>query len=537
MANGPMAVLSDESQRTAGDDARSMNLEVARAVAEAVRTTLGPKGMDKMLIDDGGNVIVTNDGVTLLEEMDVDHPAADMLVEVASTQEADVGDGTTTAAIAGGELLSAAEELLDDGLHPTTIVGGYREAAAIVEETLDDIAIPVDVDDDETLRRLAETAMTGKGAETDKSQLGKFVVEGVRAATREDGSVDRDAVVVRTFDGRTVEDSSFFSGIMFDQNPANKKMPTEQSDADVLVYDGEIEVSEAGVEPESTVSSFDQYDSFVQRERDEIEGNVETIVESGADVVLVAEGTDDLAEGLLADEGITVFNRVDEEERDRIASATGATRVTDLDDLTPEDLGYVGRLEQERIRTPTYKHQAPPEKSTFFDDLPVGETGTILLRGGTDHALDEIERAVGDSIDVLVTAIEEGEILPGAGAPEMELSLALRRGADGIEGREQLAVEAFADAIEAIPRTLAENAGHDVVDALVELRASHDGGNRSAGLDADSGEIVDALEAGIVEPRRVKSTALGSAVDAATMILRIDDVVSAGDLSTGGDEN
>ena len=468
MANGPMVVLSDDSQRTSGEDARSMNVEAGRAVAETIRTTLGPRGMDKMLVDKSGNVVITNDGVTLLEEMDVDHPAADMVVDVATTQEAEVGDGTTSAVVLAGELLSEAEELLGNDIHPTSIVAGYRHGAEVALDVLEDLATEVDPEDTETLEQIAGTAMTGKGAETAKDLLSSMVVSAVQAAVGGDGVVDQDQVVVRQFYGGSLEDSRFVPGVLFDHDPAHQNMDTEFTDANVLVYEGALEVSESSTDVEATVGSFDEMDAFVEREKEELEEVVEKIVDSGADIVITDGGIDEYAGQLLAEAGITGFRRIDDDKRDLVAKATGARRVGDLDAVTAEDLGFVGSVEQEVIRDLTVRRQAESEHTVVFSDLEDKDVGTILLRGGTEHVLDEVERAITDSIGVVSAAIEDGAVLPGGGAPEVEASLALREAADSVEGREQLAVEAFADAFEAGPRTLAENAGHDAIDALVE---------------------------------------------------------------------
>nr|WP_276254985.1 thermosome subunit alpha [Halovivax sp. TS33] len=537
MRKGPLAVLSEESQRTAGDEARTMNISAARAVAETVRTTLGPRGMDKMLVDSSGNVVVTNDGVTLLEEMEITHPAANLVIEVAQTQEDEVGDGTTSAVILAGELLSVAEDLIEQGIHPSSIVAGYREAATTAKSALGELAIEIDPDDTETLEAIAATAMTGKGAERAKDLLSELVVRAVTTAVREDGTVDRDAIDIRSFPGRSVEDSRFISGTIVDKKPPHPSMPTSFTDADVLVYEDDLELSELEIDAGATITDVEQADAFADRDREELEAAVDRIVDVGADVVLVDGGIDDLAQQRFVDAGVLALRRVGDDHRQRVAAATGAARVGDLERLTADDLGRAGRVERELIRGLTHTGNARPEQTTVFDELPESDVGTVLLRGGTEHVVDEIERAIEDSVGVVSAAIEDGSVLPGAGAPEAELALAVREAASGIEGREQLAVEAFAEALEAGPRTLAENSGHDSIDALVELTASHDGGDRTAGLDPDTGGPFDALEAGVVEPVRVKRSALESAVDAATMILRIDDVVAAGELSTAGDDD
>ncbi|MFB6153654.1 MAG: thermosome subunit alpha [Halodesulfurarchaeum sp.] len=533
-----LSMLSEKSRRVRGKDAQSMNLEAAQAVAEAVRTTLGPRGMDKMLVDETGNVVVTNDGVTVLGEMNVDHPAADMVVEVAQSQEQEVGDGTTTAVILTSALLSEAEDLLEQDVHPTTITAGFDRVKERIEKTLSAIAIEVDADDIETLEAIASTAMTGKGVESAREHLVALAVEAVRRAAREDGQVDREAVSITTFTGGDVSESRFVEGVTIDQTPVEDAMPTSMADADILLYEGAIESADLEVDSETTVSNFDEAVEFRERERSVLQDDVEEVLATGADVVVTEGGVDDDASALFADEGVTVLRRVDDADRRQIETATDATPVFDLESATPADLGHAGSVDLERIRMEHWRAGARPEETMVFSDVPGGDAGSILLRGGTDHALEEIERALEDGLDVLVAAVEEGAILPGAGAAEIEVSLALETEANAVEGREQLAVEAFADAVERLPRTLAENAGHSPIDSVVALRRRHADGDRTVGIDVESGEPIDAFDAGVVEPRRVKQTAIGAAIEATNTVLRIDDVISAGDLtSSGGEES
>ncbi len=536
MGSQPLGVLSDESQRASGEDAREMNLSAAKAVAEAVRTTLGPLGMDKMLVDSMGEVVVTNDGVTLLSEMDIDHPAADMVVEVAQTQEEEVGDGTTSAVVLAGELLGGVEDLLDRGVHPTSIVQGYAQAAAEAQNVLEEMAIDIDADDREYLKRIAETAITGKGAEQAKEHIAEMVVNAVQAATREDGTVDLDLINTTTFTGGRIADSRFVDGALVDRSPVHESMPTELEDANVLIYGGALELSELNTDAEANIHDPSQLEDFIKRDESELDSMVQTVIDSGADVLLTDGAIEDRLQGKLAEAGIMAMRRAPDDERALLARATGANRVSDLDNLSEEDLGYAGHVKQEKIRVYGGSRNAATERTTVFSDVAGGESASFILRGGTEHVLDELERAIEDSLNVVSAAIEDGKVVPGGGAPEMELALHLRDFADGVEGREQLAVEAFAEAVEVIPRTLAENAGHDPIDALVDLRATHDAGNTSDGLDANTGEVVDMTEDGVVEPLRVKTQAVESATEAASMLLRIDDIIAAGDLSTGGDD-
>jgi len=530
-----MLVLSEESQRTSGRDAREMNLQAGRAVADAIRTTLGPRGMDKMLVSNSGQVVVTNDGVTILDEMDIDHPAADMVVEVADTQEDEVGDGTTTAVVIAGGLLGSVEDLLDQGVHPTTIVQGFARASEHARERLAELAVDVDPDDTETLERIAATAMTGKGAESARDHLASLVVRAAQIAVSEDGTVDRDVIKISTFAGGSIDQSQLIDGVTLDKEPVHANMPERMDDARILIYEGAIEISETETDTAATVRDASEVEALIDRERGELEEEVEKIVDSGANVVLVDGGIDDHAQALLADAGIMAFRRITDDDRRRIAQGTGANRVTDLDEVSADDLGSAGSVEQEKIRIGEARTGITDE-TVVFDDLGEGQGATLVLRAGTDHVLDEVERAVEDALGVVTAGIEGGEVLPGGGAPQIEAAQSLEEFADGVEGRQQLAVEAFAEALETIPRTLAENAGHDPIDALVELRSRHADGETGAGLNADTGEVEDTYEAGVVEPLEVTSTAVESATEAASLLLRIDDVISAGDLSTGGDD-
>ncbi len=527
MGNQPLIVLSEDSQRTSGEDAQSMNVQAGKAVAESVRTTLGPKGMDKMLVDSSGNVIVTNDGVTLLSEMEIDHPAADMIVEVAETQEEEVGDGTTSAVVVAGELLSQAEDLLDQDIHATTLAQGYREAAEEATEALEEIAIDVDEDDTEILEQIAATAMTGKGAENAKDLLSELIVEAVRAVADDDG-VDTDNIKVEKVVGGSVENSELVEGVIVDKERVSENMPYFAEDANVAIVNGDLEIKETEIDAEVNVTDPDQLEQFLEQEEAQLREMAEQVADVGADVVFVDGGIDDMAQHYLAQEDIIAVRRVKSSDQAQLARATGATPVSSVDDLTEDDLGAAGSVAQKEIAG---------DQRIFVEDVDDARAVTLILRGGTEHVIDEIDRAVEDSLGVVRTTIEDGKVLAGGGAPEVELSLALRDYADSVGGREQLAVEAFADALEVIPRTLAENAGLDPIDSLVELRSAHDGGNTAAGLDAYTGDTIDMAEEGVYEPLRVKTQAIESATEAAVMLLRIDDVIAAGDLAVSHDDD
>ncbi|PSP66135.1 thermosome subunit [Halobacteriales archaeon QS_1_69_70] len=506
MGNQPLIVLSEDSQRTSGRDAQSMNITAGKAVAESVRTTLGPKGMDKMLVDSTGNVVVTNDGVTILGEMDIEHPAANMIVEVAETQEDEVGDGTTTSVVIAGELLSKAEDLLEQDIHATILAQGYRQAAAEAKEILDDVAIEVDVEDTEILESIAATAMTGKGAEASKDHLAELSVRAIRAVA-DDDDVDVDNVKVEKVVGGAVDDSELVEGVLVGKERVHDNMPYFAEDADVALLDTPIEVKETEIDAEVNVTDPDQLEQFLEQEERQLREMVDRLVEVGADVVFCQKGIDDMAQHYLAQEGIIAVRRAKK---------------------AAEDLGFAGSVAQKDI--------AGDEK-IFVEEVEEARAVTLILRGGTEHVVDEVERAVEDSLGVVRTALNEGEVLPGGGAPETALALGLRDYADSVGGREQLAVEAFADAVDVIPRTLAENAGLDPIDSLVDLRSRHADDGSVSGLDAYTGDVLDMESEGVVEPLRVKTQAIESATEAAVMILRIDDVIAAGDLKGGSSDD
>ncbi len=529
MGNQPLIVLSEDSQRTSGEDAQSMNITAGKAVAESVRTTLGPKGMDKMLVDSTGEVVVTNDGVTILKEMDIEHPAANMIVEVAETQETEVGDGTTTSVVVSGELLSEAEDLLEQDIHATTLAQGYRQAAEKAKELLDDAAIDVSADDAETLEKIAATAMTGKGAENAKDALSSLVVRAVQSVADENG-VDTDNVKVEKVTGGAIENSELIEGVIVDKERVSENMPYGVEDAKIALVDDGLEVKETEIDTEVNVTDPDQLQDFLDQEEEQLKEMVDSLKEAGANVVFADSGIDDMAQHYLAKEGILAVRRAKSDDFTRLSRATGATPVSNVNDIESEDLGDAGSVAQKDIGG---------DERIFVEDVEEAKSVTLVLRGGTEHVVDEVERAIEDSLGVVRVTLEDGKVMPGGGAPETELAMELRDFADSVGGREQLAVEAFADALEVIPRTLAENAGHDPIDSLVDLRSQHDGGNKAAGLDAYTGEVVDMESDGVVEPLRVKTQAIESATEAATMILRIDDVIAAGDLAGGqvGDDD
>ncbi|MCU4926621.1 thermosome subunit beta [Halobacteria archaeon AArc-dxtr1] len=519
----PMIVMSEDSQRVKDQDAQDYNISAARAVAEAVRSTLGPKGMDKMLVDSTGSVTITNDGVTILKEMDIDNPTAEMIIEVAETQEDEAGDGTTTAVAVTGELLKNAEDLLEQDIHPTAIIKGFHLAAEQARAEIDDIATEIDTSDEDLLRKVAETSMTGKGAEVNKEHLSQLIVDAVSGVTVEadDGEnvVDLEYLNIETQSGRGVGESDLLEGGIVDKDPVHDNMPNSAEDADVLLLNDPIEVEETDVDTEVSVTDPDQLQKFLDREEKQLREKVDHIVDTGADVVLCQKGIDDLAQHYLAKEGILAVRRVKKSDLEFLKEVLGGAIVSDLESASADDLGH-GDLTRD------------DEDELFYVEGEDAHGVTLLLRGSTDHVVDELERGINDALDVVATTVSDGRVLAGGGAIEVELASRLRDYADSVSGREQLAVEAFADSLELVPRVLAENAGLDSIDTLVDLRAAHEDDEIRAGLNVFSGDVEDTFEAGVVEPAHAKEQAVTSAAEAANLVLKIDDIISAGDLST-----
>jgi len=522
MANGqgqPILVLPEGTNRILGRDAQRNNILAGKVLAETVRTTLGPKGMDKMLVDGLGDIVVTNDGVTILKEMDIEHPAAKMLVEVAKTQEDEVGDGTTTAVIIAGELLKKSESLLDMDIHPTIIAMGYRQAAEKAQEILEDISI--DDVGKETLVKVAMTAMTGKGTENAREPLAKLVVEAVQQIT-EDGEVETDHIKIEKKDGAAVSESSLVQGVIIDKERVHPGMPKEVTDAKIALINSAIEVKETEMDAEISITDPAQMQAFIEQEENMIKEMVDKIADSGADVLFAQKGIDDLAQHYLAKAGIMAVRRVKKSDIEKLAKATGATVVSNIDDLSPEDLGAAGDVNEKKISG---------EDMIFVEGCQGAKAVTLLVRGSTKHVVDEIQRAIEDAIGVVAATVEDGKVVAGGGAPEIEMAKKLKDYAESISGREQLAVTAFAESLEIVPKTLAENAGLDSIDSLVDLRAAHEK-SPYMGLNVFEGGVTDMKEAGVIEPKRVKKQAIQSASEAAEMILRIDDVIA----SVGGGE-
>jgi thermosome len=520
----PIFILKEGTQRTRGRTAQSNNIAAAKAVADAVRSTLGPKGMDKMLVDTMGDVVITNDGATILKEMDIEHPAAKMIIEVAKTQEQHCYDGTTTAVVLAGELLKRSEDLIEQNVHPTIICEGFRLAAEHAIGQLETHGLATE-GDDAVLLEVAKTSLTGKSAGAVKAFLADICVRAVNAVGRvEDGErmVDLDDIKVEKRQGGSIRDSTLVDGIILDKERVHAGMPRVISEARIALINSAIEVKKTEVDAKIQITDPTQLASFLEEEQRHIRGLVDAIVSAGANVVVCQKGIDDLAQHYLAKAGIFAIRRAKKSDMEALAKATGGNVVTNLDDLTDADLGYAARVEERKIGE---------SDMTFVTGCPEAKSVSVLLRGGTEHVVDEIRRAFDDAVGVVAVAWEDGAVLTGGGSVLASISRDLRTYAEGIGGREQMAIEAFATAMEIVPRTLAENAGLDPVTTIIELRKAHADGQRHAGINVYDGGVADMLAANVVEPMRVVEQAIQSATETATMILRIDDVISSKGIS------
>ncbi len=528
MGGQPILVLPEGTLRTLGRNAQHANIAAAKAVADAVRTTLGPKGMDKMLVDSMGDVVITNDGVTILEEMEIEHPAAKMMVEVAKTQEEEVGDGTTTAAVLAGELLKKAEVLLDQNVHSTVITKGFRLAKEKALELMNSISKEIKPDDNSTLKKIAITAMTGKSAERASEHLADIAVQAVKMVMDENNGkieVDTDNIQIEKKHGGSIEDTELIKGIIIDKEVVHPGMPKHLKDAKIALVDSALEVKETETDAEIRITSPEQMQAFIEQEEKMLKDMVEKVAASGANILLCQKGIDDIAQHYLAKKGIMAARRVKKSDMEKLARATKGRIVTSLRDISKDDLGFAALVEEKKIAG---------EQMIFVRECKDPKAVSILIRGGTEHVIEEVKRAMDDAVGGVASSLEVGKVVAGGGAPEAAVAKGLREFSQKYSGREQLAIQAFAEALEVIPRSLAENAGLDPIDMLVALRVAHDSGKTTAGVDVFSGKVIDMWEAGVIEPIKIKTQAIKSAAEAAEMILRIDDIISASKLSHGG---
>ena len=512
----PIIILKEGSKRESGKDAQRKNILAAKAVAESIRTTLGPKGMDKMLIA-GEEATITNDGATILREMDIEHPVAKMIVEVAKAQDDEIGDGTTTAVIIAGKLLEKAEGLLDQDVHPTVIVQGYKQAAARAQKVLSEMAVDVSADE-ATLSKIARTAMLGKGIEMAMDKLAALSVEAAQAIAGFEGKDIEENIKTVMIPGGRIDDSSIIYGIVLEKERTSLEMPKKIENAKIMLLEGTLEIKKLDTDAKVTITEAKSLSSFKEGEENVIKSQVDAIAAAGANVVFCEKGIGVTAQNYLARQGMLGVRRVSREDLKMLALATGARLVGDVMAVTAKDLGSAALVEERKV--------GKEKKMLFIEGCPQAKAVTIVLHGVSEQVLEEMERALDDSLNVVLDVIRSRKIVPGGGAPEMIVAENLRQYASTLEGREQLAVRAFADAVESIPLTLAENSGFDPLDSLAALRAKT-GQGKAFGLDMATGQPSDMLAAGIVEPLKVKTQAIKSATEAATMVLRVDDVIAA----------
>ena len=521
-AGQPVLILKEGTSRRRGRDAQTNNIMAAKIIAEVLRTTLGPRGMDKMLIDGLGDITITNDGAAILDEIDVQHPAAKMMVEVAKTQDDMVGDGTTTAVILAGELLRKAEELLTQNIHPTIIVQGYRKAVEKAVEALDGLAITVDIDDRATLKKVSMTSMGSKAVGAARDHLSDIAIDAVKLIAEKRGEktiADIDNIQRIKKEGKSLYDTELIRGIIVDKEIVHAGMPKRIEKAKIALIDSPLEVEKTEFSAEIRIRDPTQMKAFLDKETSMLKEMVEKVKASGATVLFCQKGIDDLAQHFLSKEGIIAARRVKQSDMEKLARATGGTVITKLDDLKSEDLGAAGIVEERKVGD---------DKMIFVEKCKEPRSVAILIRAGLERMVDEADRGMNDALSVVADVVEYNKIVAGGGATESEIAKVLRSYATTVGGREQLAIEAFADAMEIVPKTLAENAGLESIDILVGLRAAHEKKNgHLMGVDVFKGKIVNSYEDGVVEPLKVKEQAMKSATEVASMILRIDDVIAS----------
>lgn len=518
----PIIVLKEGTERRQGRNAQKNNIAASIAVAEAIRTTLGPKGMDKMLVDSLGDVTITNDGATILDEIDVQHPAAKMMIEIAKTQDIRVGDGTTTSVIIGGSLLKSAQELIDQSVHPTIILRGYRKALIKSKDILKKIAEKVDSSDKKILKQAAITAMNSKSIEGVREHFAEIAVKSILQIVDLRGDlkiIDIDQIQIIKKEGGSLSDTELINGIIIDKEVVHPMMPKSLKNVKIALIDTPLEIEKTEFDAEIKIQSPDQITRFLEEEENMLKRKVSAIINSGAKVIFCQKGIDDKAQSLLARENIIAIRRVKRSDMEKLSRATKAKIITNLVELTLEDLGASGLVEEKKVGT---------DNMIFVSECSDPKAVSILIRGGIAHVVDEAERTLNDALCVVRNIVDNPYILGGGGSSEIELSKQLRDFATTIGGREQLAIEAYAYSLEVVPTTLAENAGLDPVDLLVELRAKHDSPDGKAmGVNIQTGKPSNMIEEGVIEPLVVLMQAIQSATEVSSMILKIDDVIAA----------
>jgi thermosome len=519
----PVLILKEGASRSRGAEARRNNIMAARVIAEAVRSTLGPRGMDKMLVSSIGDTTITNDGAAILDEIDVEHPAAKMMVEVAKTQDDMVGDGTTTAVVLSGELLKRGEELLEQNIHPTVVVSGYRKASQKALNVLEKICITVDLDEKKTLKKVATTSMGSKAVGKAREHFAGIVIEAVTQVAEKRGDrwiADIDNIQIIKKEGKSLSDTELIRGIILDKEVVHAGMPKQVKKAKIALVDAALEVKKTEFDATIRIQDPSKMKAFLNQETNMLKKIVDTIAKKGANVVICQKGIDDMAQHFLAKKEILAIRRAKQSDMEKLSRATGGRIITNIEDLDPQDLGYAKLVEERKVGD---------DKMVFIEGCKDPKSVSILIHAGLERMVDEAERAMHDALSVVADIFEKNKVVAGGGAAEAAVAKELRDYATKIGGREQLAVEAFAESMEIIPKTLAENAGLEKIDVLVELRAAHEKPRgHFMGVDVFTGKIVNMHKKGIIEPLSVKEQAVKSAVESTSMILRIDDVISGG---------
>jgi thermosome len=517
----PIFILKEGTERTRGSDARNNNIMAARVVAEVVKSSLGPKGMDKMLVDGMGDVTITSDGATMLKEMDIQHPAAKMMVEVSKTQDSEVGDGTTSVVVIAGELLGKAVDLMDKKIHPTVIIDGYRDAEEQALKTLEEIAIKVDPKDKKILRRVAQTTMATKLVSGHKEHLAEIAVDAILQVAEKNGEgykVDLDMVKVEKKPGGSLTDTALISGLIIDKEVAHSDMPKLVKDARIGLLNAALEIEKTEFTSKISIETPDEIQAYLDQEEQTFRDMVKKVKDAGVNVLLCQKGIDDMVQHFLAREGIMAARRLKKSDMEALAKATGAKVVNGVEEITSSDVGYAATVEEKKIGK---------DKMIYVEGCKNPKAVSILIRGGTERIVDEAERSLHDALSVVKDVVEVPKIVAGGGAPEIEVARRLRDHAEKLVGRERLAVSAFADAVEVIPLALAENAGMDPIDAISELKSKHANGELWAGVNAYDGKIADMEKLEVLEPMVVKAQAIKSATEASTMLLKIDDIIAS----------
>ncbi len=517
----PVLILKEGTSRTAGRDALRSNMMAVKAIAEVLRTTYGPKGMDKMLVDSLGEITITNDGATILDKMDVQHPAAKLLVQIAKGQDEEAGDGTKRAVIFAGELIKQAEKLLDKDIHPTIIIGGYKKALDKAIEVLYDIAEPINIEDKELLKKIALTSLASKGVQEARELFAEIAVDAINIIKEKRGDkwyVDLDNVQIVKKHGGSLKETKLVKGIILDKEVVHPGMPKRVEKAKIAVLDAPLELEKPEIDAEIRITSPEQLRELLEEKEEVLKKKVEKLKEVGANVVITQKGIDEVAQYYLAKAGIMAVRRVKRSDLEKLARATGARIISNIDDITPEDLGEAELVEERKVGE---------DKMVFIEGAKNPRAVAILIRGGFERIVDEAERSLRDALSAVADAVRDGKVVAAGGAPEVELALKLRDFARSVQGKEQLAVEAFAKALEGLVMALIENAGYDPVEKLMELEAKHAQGCKWCGINVYTGETVDMMKLGIFEPVRVLGNAVKSGTEAATLILRIDDIIAA----------